>query len=116
MESAGTLAKAQWPPTTVVALYPEIEVIVTPVAETCTQKVTITIKGGMVITAISHLGITAKRETIMGSITQRGGPTITVAISTRINTLAPGAAAGTRGDETRGTLDLGLIPAVAPPP
>lgn len=83
-------------------------------AETSTQNVTITVKGGVTITAIGHIGITTKREMIVGCITQRGGLILTVAASTQIGTLAPGATAGTHGDGTGGILDLGLIPAVVP--
>lgn len=116
MESVGTLAGAQGSPTAVSALYPEKKVILTPVAEIVTKNVTVITKGRTVTTAISHTGITAKREVIVRCITQRGGPTIIVAASTQIGTrtLAPGATAGTREDGTGGILDPGLIPAVAP--
>lgn len=116
VESAGSLTRAQQSPTAVSALYPEKEVCLIPAAETSTQNVIVTIKAGTVITAISHIGITTKREIIVGCITQRDGLTITVAASAQINTrtLAPGAAVGSRGDGKGGILDLGLIPAVAP--
>lgn len=103
----------------------EKEVILTLVAETSpTQNVTANIKEGTVIlaitrhrTAISHIAIIAKKETIVGCITQRDGPTITVAESTLIDTptLAPGVAVGNRTVKTGGVPDRELTRAVAPP-
>lgn len=92
----------------------EKETILTSAAETSTQNVTAIIRRRIVIRAISHIVITAKREMTAGRIIQRGGPTITVVASTQIGTrtLAPGAAAETRGDGTGGILNL--FPAVAP--
>lgn len=115
LERIGTQARAQQSPTAASALCRERVVFLTLVAET-TQNVIVNIKAGMVITAISHIRITAKGEVIVGYITQRDGPIITVAASTQISTrtLAPGAAAGIHGDGTGGIPDLGLIPAVVP--
>lgn len=93
------------------ALIPLKKVILIQMAET-TPGVT-DIKG-TVITPTSHIAITAKRETIVDSITHKGTRTITAAADAQVSALAPVAATRICGDGIGGALDPGLIPAAAP--